>query len=218
METRIDGQVLGVGEDQSPVVDRDRPPMHRRSLVPTTTGVGHCRIVLDDLPDDVGRGAPADQHPDTDRQHRAIDRPVAAVSDRAAPPFRSANTPGSSISTARTRHVSGPTRTPPTHAALRGRPFSTLPPHRRGAAMPLAGTTPGPGRCPAPASPPRRHRGSRTRTGARWSRSGHRPYSSRCCADRGRRVVRMVNLSVCGSMYRSCWQAERTNPDGRAIR
>ena len=64
VETRINGQVLGVDEGQSPVVDRDSPPMHRRPHVPTTARVGHCRVVRDDLPDDVGRGAPANQLPD----------------------------------------------------------------------------------------------------------------------------------------------------------
>lgn len=64
MEARIDGQVFGVGKDQPPVVERDRPPMHRRPLVPTTTRVGHRRVILDHLTGEIGPGAPADQHPE----------------------------------------------------------------------------------------------------------------------------------------------------------
>ncbi len=67
--TRIYGQDLGVGKDQPPIIDRDRPPMHRRPLVTTTPGPAHCRVVLDDLPDDIGRGAPADQHPAPGTRH-----------------------------------------------------------------------------------------------------------------------------------------------------
>ncbi len=77
---RIDGQIFGVGEDQSPVVERDRPPMHWRPLMPTAAGIGRCRVVLDDFTGDVGLGASANQDPQSDRQLRTTYRPVATVS------------------------------------------------------------------------------------------------------------------------------------------
>ncbi len=44
----IDREVLGVGEDQTPVVKGDRPPMDRCPIVAASSGVGQFGVVLDD--------------------------------------------------------------------------------------------------------------------------------------------------------------------------
>lgn len=53
--TRVDGHLVSVREDQAPVIERHRPPMRRRLLVPTTAGFGQRPVIFNDLPDHVGR-------------------------------------------------------------------------------------------------------------------------------------------------------------------